>query len=128
MSAGAFHRGLKYPKARPKLLDKQECALKLARLDRAERKRCRERSGGRCEVRELYAGSLVPYRCTERATENHHLIGGIGRRNRGRSILAEHRLDVCSNCHSEITNHVLQPVGTPEDRETAATVRYIRIR
>ena len=70
---------------------------------------------------------ISPFRCKQRAVENHHLIGGIGRRNQGRSILAKHRLDVCKVCHAEITNHVLVPVdGTKKD--DAATVRYERVR
>jgi hypothetical protein len=66
-------------------------------------------------------------RCQRRASENHHLIGGIGRRNKGRSILAEHRLDVCQRCHEEITGRVLVPCVEQKDAEWAATVRYERV-
>jgi hypothetical protein len=68
----------------------------------------------------------VVVRCRRRTSENHHLKGGIGRRNRGDSIKAEHRIEVCSICHHEITGHVLQPIG--EGREDAATVRFERAR
>lgn len=126
-------------KPRPKLLDKREQRAALAATDRIERASCRKRSGGRCEVME-YVGpagwrATVAFvlgvnfrRCPRRASENHHLIGGIGRKNKGRSILAAHRLDVCDRCHEEITGHVLRAVGTPVEREAADTVRYERVR
>jgi hypothetical protein len=109
------------PKARPKLLDKRQAKADAARVDREQRAICRHRSMGRCEV-------VTRHRCIHRASENHHLIGGIGRRNKGRSILAEHRLDVCSYCHEEITAHVLVPCVDEAKREAAATVRYERKR
>ena len=117
------------PKPRPRLLDKQASKRWLALIDRTERLTCKQRSGGRCEVQVLTGPqSLWNFvRCTRRASENHHLIGGSGRRGKGMSILAAHRLAVCSICHHEITNHVLVPVdGTKA--EVAATVRYERRR
>ena len=98
----------------------------LALLDRAERLECKRRSGGQCEVREL-GPTLIIRRCARRASQNHHLIGGTGRRNKGRSILAEHRLETCDRCHAEITNHVLIPVDGTR-KEDAATVRYERVK
>ena len=122
--------GLLFPKARPALLDKRDREAGKATTDRQERAKCRARSGGRCEMIEVLAygpGHLeTQRRCTRRASENHHLKGGIGRRNRGDSLLAEHRIEVCSICHKDITGHVLQPAG--EGREDAATVRYERVR
>ena len=116
---------LAFPKPRPKLLDKRKAQADLAKIDCRERKACRKRSGGRCEVLEV--GPVYWFRCRLRATENHHLISGSGRRNRGKSIRSEYRLDVCRRCHQEITNHVLTPVdGTKQ--EHAATVRYERRR
>lgn len=120
------------PKARPVLLDRRDSKAAIAALDRAERKRCRKRSGGRCEVVFDIPLPVDPvlaplaFRCIHKATENHHLISGLGRRNRGKSIRAEHRLMVCQFCHSEITGHVLRPVdgGTKDD---AATVRWERV-
>lgn len=126
------------PKPRPKLLDKRQKQAELNAQDRIERQKCKQRSGGQCEVwvvssfapmegdRSSYFGVRVgSRRCPRRASQNHHLIGGQ-RRNKGKSILAEHRIDTCDRCHSEITNHVLVPVdGTLKD--DAATVRYERI-
>ena len=119
------------PKPTPRLLEKRAAKAELNTQDRVERAKCRQRSGGQCEVVVLYVncstGELVGRRCPRRASENHHLIGGSGRRNKGRSLFARHRLATCTACHSEITNHVLVPVNGLE-REDAATVRYERVR
>jgi len=110
------------PKPRPRLLEKRAAKAAVEKQDRAERKICRLRSGGRCEVVEVGAQAR---RCARRASQNHHLKGGIGRRNKGASILALHRIEVCDRCHAEITNHVLVPVYR-EFCEAAATVCYER--
>lgn len=117
---------LLFPKSRPALLDKRDRAASKASVDRAEREKCRKRSKGQCEMVELFYSKAITRRCTRRASENHHLIGGIGRKNVGPSILAEHRIETCSICHSEITGHVLQPSGC--GREDAKTVRFERTR
>lgn len=114
------------PKPRPKLLDKRQAKADVDRIDRQERVRVRARSGGRCEVRCYDWGAQQFLPCSRRAAENHHLISGIGRRNRGRSILAAHRLDVCKQCHEEITGKVLVPCVEQAKAECAATVRYER--
>ena len=122
------------PKPRPKLLDQRDKQRVADAVDRTERLKCRARSGGRCEAEIIVEHGHVGYlrlppweRCKRHATENHHLIGGIGRKNKGRSILAEHRLDVCRECHREITGKVLVPAVTQEKAERAATARYRRI-
>lgn len=123
------------PKPRPKLLEIRVVKSGIAAVDRRERAKCRRRSGGQCEVIEIVRqrDAVTGLRrtaflhCARRVSENHHLIGGIGRRNRGRSILAAHRLDVCQRCHEDITGNVLVPVDGTK-KEHAATVRYERIR
>lgn len=113
-----------FQKPRPKLLDKRAAQAECAAQDRRERVKCKQRSEGRCEVREGWY--MTFRRCPRRASQNHHLIGGSGKRNKGKSVLAEHRLDTCDRCHKEITHHVLVPVdGTLKD--DAATVRYERV-
>lgn len=122
-------------KPRPKLLDKRDVKAEVGKQDRFERQKCKVRSGGRCEVLthsfSLSAPGIAPEmhfrRCSRRSSQNHHLIGGIGRRNKGKSILAAHRLDTCDRCHEEITNHVLVPMDGTQ-REHAATVKYERVR
>ena len=119
------------PKPRPALLSKRDAKAKTATIDRAENAKVKRRSTGLCEVRVVTPNALtgVRYisRCWRRASHVHHLIAGIGRRNVGRSILAEHKLHTCGICHSEIHGHVLQPVNATE-REAAATIRYERVK
>lgn len=117
---------LMFPKPRPRLLEKRERSAEIAAVDRQQRAICRERSGGVCEVREQCGKALI--RCKRRASQNHHLIGGIGQRNKGRSILAEHRLDVCDECHTLITHNVLVPCVEQSLAERAGMVRYERKR
>lgn len=104
------------------LKDKAKAAVKTQ--DQQERDKCHDRSGGRCEVFILAPGQGF-FRCDRRVKENHHLKGGIGRRNRGASLLAAHRLDTCTRCHDDITGKVLVPVDALK-KEDAATVRYER--
>lgn len=121
------------PKPRPHLLQKQDAREALALLDRAERLECKRRSGGQCEViislltEPFRIVARVEHRCVRRASQNHHLIGGSGRRNKGRSILAAHRLDTCDLHHREIHGHVLRPVDGAR-AEDASTVRYERLK
>ena len=116
---------LGFPKPRPRLLDKRERAADLDAIDREQRAICRVRSGGKCEVLVVLPWGPVT-RCGRRATENHHLKFGIGRRNRGVSILAAHRIDVCQPCHEEITGKVLVPCVPKDEAERADSVRYER--
>lgn len=118
--------GFLLPKPRPRLLDKRDARAAVADIDRRERAKVRARSGGQCEMR--MRGTFGVYRCPRHASENHHLIGGIGRRNKGRSILAEHRLHLCAACHTDITGNVLVPDVDRPGAECAATVRYARVR
>ena len=117
-------------KPRPKLLDKRQAKADLAKIDRDENAKVKARSGWRCEVLVIltYIGARESIgRCPLRASHVHHLISGIGRRNRGVSIEARSKLHVCERCHAEIHGHVLKPVNATE-REAAATVKYERIR
>lgn len=120
----------KLKKPRPRLLEKRKAKAETDAEDRRQRKLCRLRSGGRCEVITVTFrpenSAIYPTRCARRASQNHHLKGGIGRRNKGASISHLHRIDVCDRCHSEITNHVLKPVNKTL-AEDAATVRYERV-
>jgi hypothetical protein len=130
------------PKDPPHRLVKEDAKATVRTTDSKERAACHGRSGGRCEVwetviplfvfdaktmRQKPVVGVMVVRCKRRATENHHLIGGSGRRNKGRSILAAHRLDTCEKCHKDITGNVLVPLdGTV--KEDAATVKYQRIK
>jgi hypothetical protein len=117
--------GLLLPKPRLHAPVKADRAAERAKVDRRENAKVRARSGGRSELREWINGSAV--RSSQRASEIHHLIGA-GRRNRGASILAEHKLHVSALEHRDITGHVLQPVNIGQAREWAELVLYERIR
>lgn len=112
-------------KPRPKLLERREARAKVNAEDRAENAKVKQRSGGRCEV--LVRGFRRWLQCPRRASHVHHLISGIGRRNVGKSIEAGSKLHICGICHEEIHGHVLKPVNDYE-RESAATIRYERVR
>jgi hypothetical protein len=113
-----------FPKPRPRRLEKQDRDAARTAIDRRERAKCRARSEGQCEVIEIEPHEWSE-RCSRRATQNHHLISGIGKRNVGRSILAEHRIAICDECHQDISDRVLVP-SSWVGREDVATVRYRR--
>jgi hypothetical protein len=79
------------------------------RRDAQESEKVRVRSGGRCEM-PTHARDTVA-RCTERATEVHHLIGGIGRRGRGDSALAKHKVHLCKAHHDAVESGILTKGG-----------------
>jgi hypothetical protein len=121
--------GLMFPKQRPKALDKADKAKALEALDKKESAKAKKRAGGRCEVKDVGRGPIqhgvVMFCCPNKDTETHHLLGGIGRRNKGQSILAEYKLRVCNRCHLDITANILRPTTATHD---AATVRFWRAR
>lgn len=122
---------LAFPKPMPKLLEKRAKHAAIETQDKAERKKCHLRSAGQCEVVEVTfrpeSSAIYTKRCARRASQNHHLIGGSGKRNKGKSILACHRLDTCDRCHQEVTHKVLVPVNG-EEREWAVKVKYERVK
>lgn len=104
MCAASDCPDLKFAKSRPRALDQQDRKALVVSTDKAEDKKVKARSGGRCEV--VVAGEG---RCARRGTgQPHHLLGGWGRRARGRSALAEHKQHCCGECHRQITNHILR--------------------
>jgi hypothetical protein len=123
---------LAFPKPTPHILAKRATRAAQNAEDRRQRKLCHLRSGSRCEVIIAHfrpeRSSLTYERCRKRATQNHHLIGGRGRRNVGQSILAQHRLDTCSECHQLINAGLLIPLfRDPHYAHQAALVRFERV-
>lgn len=102
---------MRFPKPRPAALERDDRRAARRRADEhgtAEaRARCR-RHGDVCEVR--VEGEPI---CWRTATETHHMIGGIGSRAHGPSVLAEHKQRVCRRHHQEITSGRLRRVGGP---------------
>ena len=93
-----------YPK--PTRARKQRKAER-ERRDKAESVKVRHRSRGRCEM-SLTDGRLAGPRCPRRATEVHHLLGGVGRRGRGESALAANKVHLCDRCHAACTAHEIE--------------------
>jgi hypothetical protein len=112
------------PKSRVKALDKADKAKAIEAQDKKENAKAKKRAAGMCEVIEVH-GNASYGRCGHKDTETHHLIGGIGRRNKGKSIMAEYKLRVCKGCHAAITANILRPTTAEHD---ASTVRFWRAR
>jgi hypothetical protein len=95
--------------------------------DYAENRKVKKRSGHVCEVKER--GHMFPdyfFRCSQYAMPGvHHLIFGRGKRNVGRSILAECKIAICPVHSLEIHEHLLNPVEGC-DPTLADSVRYER--
>lgn len=100
------------PKGRPAKLEKADRVRERETADERENVKVRARSGGQCEV---YERRRRLSRCKRRAFQIHHMIGGWGRRARGKSLLAKHKQHVCADCHSDITGHVLMRRGDHVD-------------
>jgi hypothetical protein len=116
------------PKGRPKALDKADKQRQIEAEDKRTSAVAKVRAQGRCEVYvrvDDRSRKAVYVRCERRDTQTHHLIGGIGRRNRGDSIKAHKKLRTCDECHKAITANVLKPTTADHD---AHTVRYWRAR
>jgi hypothetical protein len=115
--------GFAFPKARNKALDKQDKQAALEALDKKESAKAKKRAKGRCEVQWF---SPLLYRCQRKDVHTHHLISGIGKRNRGeKSILAAWKIRVCQTCHDAIHAKILRPTSADAD---ASTIRFWRAR
>jgi hypothetical protein len=122
------YSGLAFPKSRPKALDKQDKDRQIETKDQAENTKARKRAKGQCEVQVIVVNTVgrksIAVRCQEKDSQTHHLLGGIGRRNRSaKSLSSDWKLRVCNRCHSEITAHVLKPTTAEAD---AHTIKYWR--
>jgi hypothetical protein len=110
---------LALPKGRPAKLAKADRTKARKVDDETENETVKERSGGQCEVVWFGSRSRIAKRCPRRAAPGvHHMIGGWGKRARGKSLLAMHKQDVCTQCHSLITSHVLRRIGGDVPRWT----------
>lgn len=116
-----------FPKSRPKALDKQDRDAKIATTDKQENAKAKARAKGQCEVQvaliNVVGRKVMAVRCTRKDTQTHHLIYGIGRKNKSKSILAEHKIRTCDQCHADINAKILKPTSAEHD---AYTVKYWR--
>jgi hypothetical protein len=119
------------PKGQVRAIVKQAKAAKVATTDKKENAKAKARAKGQCEVRTKHPDSpdpntvYVSVRCSKKDAHTHHLISGNGRRNKGKSILAAHKLRVCESCHRDIHAKILRPTS---DTDEAAKIRYFRSR
>ena len=93
MVSGALAPELAFPKPVPQVLERQQRRVRQQARERLENLTVRQRSGGRCEV------VLGTTRCRKAGREIHHLLGGHGRRGRGDSALATHKVHSCVAHH-----------------------------
>ena len=93
MRAGSTAPDLAFPKPLPHIVERQQRRACQQARERLENTTVRKRSGGRCEV------VLGGVRCRRAGREVHHLLGGHGRRGRGASVLATHKVDACVEHH-----------------------------
>lgn len=98
--AGGIGKGI------PLAAQKAERLRKRQTIDERESEKVKARSGGRCEV------VVDGRRCSRRAFEVHHLLGGHGVRGRGLSAKAAAKQHCCQVCHSAITSHRIQRIGS----------------
>mgnify|MGYP001577103430 CR=1 FL=1 len=117
--------GTPQPKGRPHVLMKRERHAAVKARDEAESRKVRKRSGGRCEAEEWVFERQCRSRCRRRASEVHHMKGGIGRRGRGDSALARFKQHLCTDCHENIRLHILVPFDPQAD---ALHVIYRRVK
>ena len=93
MTTGSNARALAFPKPLPQMLEREQRRARQRARERVENATVRRRSGGRCEV------VLGDQRCRKAGREMHHLLGGHGRRGRGESVLATHKVHACAHHH-----------------------------
>ena len=98
----------------PKAIEKAERVKALKKSDAEHNAEVRARSGGRCEVTWWGKKAKKVQRCAKVATEIHHMYGGSGVRAKGKSCLARHKQNVCSEHHQLITSKILRRVGGQE--------------
>ena len=91
--AGSAAPDLAFPKPFPQILERRERRRCQQARERRENAKVRQRSGGQCEV------VLGQTRCRKPGHDIHHLVGGHGRRGRGASALATHKVHACLDHH-----------------------------
>ncbi len=109
------------PKPVPQFVERQQrraCQQANGRLENAT---VRQRSGGRCEV------VLGDTRCQKAGREVHHLVGGNGRRGRGASVLATHKVHACVDHHRLMSLRWIEVTWATPDNPMA-TVRFEQVR
>ena len=110
-----------FPKPVPLVLERQQRRACQHARERRENLTVRQRSGGRCEV------VLGTRRCRKAAREIHHLLGGHGRRGRGDSALATHKVHSCVVHHRLMGLRWIEVTWTTP-HNPMATIRFEHVR
>ena len=112
---------LAFPKPVPQFLERQVRRDCQQAHERRENAVVRQRSGGRCEV--VLGGT----RCRKAGREVHHLFGGHGRRGRGVSVIATHKVHTCVEHHRLISLRWIDVTWTtPENPVASLEFRQVR--
>ena len=121
MQSGPTTTELAFPKPFPQVLERQARRACQQARERRENTTVRERSGGRCEV------VLDWRRCRRAGREVHHLLGGHGRRGRGDSVLATHKMHTCVDHHRLMGLRWIEVTWTTPENPMA-TIRFEQVR
>ena len=112
---------LAFPKPVPQFVERQQRRACQQARERLENAAVKERSGGQCEV------VLDGRRCRKAGREVHHLLGGHGRRGRGDSALATHKVHMCVEHHRLMgLRWIAVTWATSENPMT--TIRFAQVR
>ena len=96
---------LPFGKGTPLAAQKAKRLRERQTIDERENEKVKARSGGRCEI--VTDGR----RCNRRGCQVHHMVGG-GLRAKGDSAKAAKKQHACEPCHSAITSHRIQRIGS----------------
>ena len=121
MRTGSTVPELAFPKPFPHIFERQGRRACQQARERRENATVKERSGGRCEV------VLDGRRCRKAGREVHHLLGGHGRRGRGDSALATHKVHTCVAHHRLMGLRWIEVSWTTPENPMA-TVRFEQVR
>ncbi len=119
--AGSAAPDLAFPKPFPQILERQQRRTCQQARDRRENAKVRQRSGGQCEV------VLDKTRCRKPGHDIHHLVGGHGRRGRGASALATHKVQACLDHHRLMGLKRIEVTWTTA-QDPVSTIQFAQVR
>ena len=112
---------LAFPKPFPQVFERQARRACQQARERQENTTVKVRSGGQCEV------VLGKTRCQKAGREIHHLLGGHGRRGRGDSALATHKVHSCVHHHRLMGLRWIEVTWTtPENPMASVEFRQVK--
>ena len=121
LRTGSTGSELAFPKPFPQVFERQARRACQQARERQENISVTARSGGRCEV------VLDGRRCRKAGREIHHLLGGHGRRGRGDSVLATHKVHTCVDHHRLMGLRWIEVTWTTLENPVE-TIRFEQVR